>query len=90
MVLRARWYTAFESSFPVADGWMAFCMLVSGIGFVLQRRFAAPDQFAASRDCYRSPVLAGQAEYVRAAEFNLDSQEQAVLVTPVGYTTPPD
>ena len=25
MVLRARWYTAFESSFPVADGWMALC-----------------------------------------------------------------
>jgi hypothetical protein len=42
MALRARWYIAFESSFPVADGWMAFCMLVSGIGFFLQRRFAAP------------------------------------------------
>lgn len=42
MVLRARWYTAFESSFPVADGWMALCMLVSGIGFALRRRFAAP------------------------------------------------
>jgi hypothetical protein len=42
MVMRARWYTAFESSFPVADGWMALCMLVSGIGFVLRRRFASP------------------------------------------------
>jgi hypothetical protein len=41
MVLRARWYTAFESSFPVADGWMALCMAVSGIGFLLQRKFAA-------------------------------------------------
>lgn len=42
MVLRARWYTAFESSFPVADAWMALCMAVAGIGFILQRRFAAP------------------------------------------------
>ena len=42
MVLHARWYTAFESSFPAADGWMALCMLVSGIGFLLQRPFAAP------------------------------------------------
>ena len=42
MVLHARWYTAFESSFPAADGWMALCMLVSGIGFLLRRTFAAP------------------------------------------------
>ncbi|HEY1963188.1 MAG TPA: hypothetical protein VGG69_12270 [Rhizomicrobium sp.] len=42
MVLHERWYTAFESSFPVADGWMALCMLVSGIGFALRRNFAAP------------------------------------------------
>ena len=32
MVLHERWYTAFESSFPVADGWMALCMLLAGIG----------------------------------------------------------
>jgi hypothetical protein len=42
MGLRERWYTAFESSFPVADGWMALCMLAGGIGFLLQRQFAAP------------------------------------------------
>jgi len=42
MVLRARWYTAFESSFPVADGCMALCMLAGGVGFVLKRWFAAP------------------------------------------------
>lgn len=42
MVLRTRWYTAFESSFPVADGWMALCMTVSGVGFLLRQRFAAP------------------------------------------------
>jgi len=32
MVLHERWYTAFESSFPVADGWMALCMFGAGIG----------------------------------------------------------
>src|ERR1043165_3318549 len=42
MVLRERWYTAFESSFPVADGWMALCMAIAGVGFILQRSFAAP------------------------------------------------
>jgi hypothetical protein len=41
MVVRERWYTAFESSFPVADSWMALCMAVSGMGFLLQRSFAA-------------------------------------------------
>ena len=32
-VVPARWYTAFESSFPVADGWMALTSLLAGIGF---------------------------------------------------------
>jgi len=32
LVLHERWYTAFESSFPVADGWMALCMLGAGVG----------------------------------------------------------
>jgi hypothetical protein len=41
MVSHARWYTAFESSFPVADGWMAFCMLVAGIGLWRGRRWGA-------------------------------------------------
>jgi len=31
-VLPDYWYSAFEDSFPVADGWMALCMLVAGIG----------------------------------------------------------
>jgi hypothetical protein len=41
MVLRARWYTAFESSFPVADGWMAACMLVAGVGLWRGRHWGA-------------------------------------------------
>jgi len=32
-VLPDYWYSAFEDSFPVADGWMAICMLLAGIGF---------------------------------------------------------
>jgi hypothetical protein len=31
-VLPDYWYGAFEDSFPVADGWMALCMLGAGIG----------------------------------------------------------
>jgi hypothetical protein len=31
-VIAARWYTAFESSFPVADGWMALCAALAGSG----------------------------------------------------------
>lgn len=47
MVLRERWYAAFESSFPVADGWMALCMLAGGAGFLQGRRFAVPFGFMA-------------------------------------------
>jgi hypothetical protein len=38
----ARWYTAFESSFPIADAWMAVCMAASGIGLLLDRGWARP------------------------------------------------
>ncbi|HEY1630193.1 MAG TPA: hypothetical protein VGF56_02710 [Rhizomicrobium sp.] len=41
MVLHDRWYTAFESSFPVADGWMALCMAVAGAGLFLGRDWGA-------------------------------------------------
>jgi hypothetical protein len=41
-VIDARWYTAFESSFPIADGWMALCAALAGIGFVTDNRYAAP------------------------------------------------
>jgi hypothetical protein len=39
MVLHDRWYTAFESSFPVADGLMAFFAALAGAGFLLGRPF---------------------------------------------------
>jgi len=31
-VLSDTWYTYFEDAFPLADGWMALCMFVAGIG----------------------------------------------------------
>ncbi len=37
MVTNARWYTAFESAFPIADGWMAICAALAGIGLWLGR-----------------------------------------------------
>ncbi|HEX3809674.1 MAG TPA: hypothetical protein VHW02_08210 [Rhizomicrobium sp.] len=40
-VVDARWYTAFESSFPVADGWMSLCAALAGIGLLLNRPFGA-------------------------------------------------
>lgn len=40
MTSHERWYTAFESSFPVADGWMALCMAVAGVGFIANRSWA--------------------------------------------------
>ena len=41
MVTNARWYTAFESSFPVADGWMSVCAALAGIGLWLDRPWGA-------------------------------------------------
>jgi hypothetical protein len=31
-VLPDTWYTYFEDAFPVADGWMALCMFIAGVG----------------------------------------------------------
>lgn len=40
-VLPDYWYSAFEDSFPVADGWMAMCMLGAGIGLWTGARWGA-------------------------------------------------
>jgi hypothetical protein len=42
MATHERWYTAFESSFPVADGWMALCMAAAGASLLMKRGWAAP------------------------------------------------
>ena len=36
----ARWYTAFEDAFPVADGWLAATSLLAGIGLWRGLRWA--------------------------------------------------
>jgi hypothetical protein len=40
-VLSETWYTYFEDAFPVADGWMALCMFVAGIGLWRGARWGA-------------------------------------------------
>jgi hypothetical protein len=42
MVSTERWYTAFESAFPVADGWMALCMAAAGVGLFTQHAWGPP------------------------------------------------
>jgi hypothetical protein len=62
MVSHARWYTAFESSFPVADGWMALCMFAAGIGLWSGRGWGA-----------RMGLLAGSAlVYLAAMDITFD------------------
>jgi len=34
-VVNARWYTAYENSFPVADAWLALCAFLAGLGYFL-------------------------------------------------------
>jgi hypothetical protein len=61
----ARWYTAFESSFPVADAWMALTCLAAGIGF-----------WRGSDSAGRLGLLAGSALIYLAAmdiTFNLEN-----------------
>lgn len=62
MVLQERWYTAFESSFPVADGWMALCMLAAGVGLWSGKPWGA-----------RAGLLAGSALiYLAAMDITFD------------------
>ncbi len=62
MVLHDRWYTAFESSFSIADGWMALCMLAAGIGLWRDDRWGA-----------RAGLLAGSALlYLAAMDITFD------------------
>jgi hypothetical protein len=42
MTTHERWYTAFESSFPIADAWMALCMAGAGAGLIANRAWASP------------------------------------------------
>jgi hypothetical protein len=65
MVTHEGWYTSFESSFPVADGWMALCMFVAGIGLWSGKAWGA-----------RAGLLAGSALIYLAAmdiTFNIEN-----------------
>lgn len=42
MASHERWYTAFESSFPIADAWMALCMAAAGAGLLSKRGWGLP------------------------------------------------
>jgi hypothetical protein len=69
----ARWYTAFESSFPVADGWMALCMLAAGVGLWLGRAWGA-----------RAGLMAGAALLYLAAmdiTFDIENGMYALAIT---------
>jgi hypothetical protein len=58
----ARWYTAYGSSFPVADGWMAVCLFAAGIGLRAGRPWGA-----------RFGLLAGSAMlYLAAIDITFD------------------
>ncbi len=58
----ARWYTAFEGSFPVADGWMAVCLFFAGIGLWVGQPWGA-----------RFGLLAGSALlYLAAMDITFD------------------
>jgi len=73
MVSHARWYTAFESSFPAADGWMAGWMFVAGIGLWRGRPWGA-----------RAGLLAGSALIYLAAmdiAFDLENGMYALAAT---------
>ena len=71
MVLHERWYTAFESSFPVADGWMALCMLAAGIGLWSDRPWGA-----------RAGLLAGSALlYLAAIDITFDIENGMYALT---------
>jgi len=62
MVLQEHWYTAFESSFPVADGWMALCMFAAGTGLWSAKPWGA-----------RAGLLAGSALiYLAAMDVTFD------------------
>lgn len=61
-VVNALWYTAYESSFPVADGWLAITALLAGLGYVSGWR-SAP----------RFGLLAGSALlYLAAMDITFD------------------
>ena len=72
-VVPERWYTAFEDSFPLADGWMAIASVIAGLGLWRGAPWAA-----------RAGLLAGSALIFLAAmdiTFNIENGLYALAAT---------
>jgi hypothetical protein len=73
MVSHERWYTAFESSFPIADGWMALCMAAAGVGLWRGDAWGA-----------RAGLLAGSALiYLAAMDITFDVENHMYALAAV-------
>jgi hypothetical protein len=68
----ARWYTAFEDAFPVADGWLAATSLLAGIGLWRGQRWAGA-----------MGLLAGSALlYLAAMDITFDVENGLYVLVP--------
>lgn len=68
----ARWYTAFEEAFPVADGWLAVTALLAGIGLWRGARWGA-----------LMGLLAGSALlYLAAMDITFDAENDLYALVP--------
>ncbi len=71
-VVEARWYTAFELSFPVADGWLALTAFAAGIGLWRGKSWGA-----------RFGLLAGSALlYLAAMDITFDVENGLYALVP--------
>jgi len=71
-VMDARWYTAFESSFPVADAWLALTAFIAGIGLWRGQAWGA-----------RAGLLAGSALlYLAAMDITFDIENGLYALVP--------
>jgi hypothetical protein len=71
-VVDARWYTAFESSFPAADAWLALTAFVAGIGLWRGQAWGA-----------RAGLLAGSALlYLAAMDITFDIENNLYALVP--------
>ncbi|HEV2562815.1 MAG TPA: hypothetical protein VGT78_11815 [Rhizomicrobium sp.] len=71
-VVDARWYSAFESSFPVADAWLAATAFVAGIGLWRGRGWGA-----------RAGLLAASALlYLAAMDITFDIENGLYALVP--------
>lgn len=71
-VVNERWYTAYESSFPVADAWLAITSLVAGVGIWRHRPWGP-----------RAGLLAGSALlYLAGMDITFDIENGLYALIP--------